>query len=233
MTAVRHRLILAASVAAGLLVNVRPAGACTCVPPPPANEALAMSAAVFEGRVISITPSASSAIFGPLLRVEIEVLRVWKGKVGRTAIVQTSNSGAACGFFFAAGVSYLVYALDQEQGLQTTLCSRTQPSDQAAADLAALGPGQPPATDVDAGAPPPAPPPDAGAPDTAADPSLPGQPPPQSVDAARGSATVSSEGTGCAAAGSGPAGRSGGYHLMVVLAGWLAIRRRTWRTGRR
>jgi hypothetical protein len=76
-------------------------------------------------------------------RVRFEIEDVWKGTVEESAIVLTPRASAACGYSFAEGEAYLVYANGQGQRLRTGLCSGTKPLSEARADLAILGEEQP------------------------------------------------------------------------------------------
>ena len=82
-------------------------------------------------------------------RVTVEVLRVWKGALGARAEVYTPRECCICGFEFADGGEYLIYAYASgrrpDGRLRTFLCTRTRAIARAAADLEALGPGTPPA----------------------------------------------------------------------------------------
>jgi hypothetical protein len=56
-----------------------------------------------------------------------------------TVEVRTGQGWGDCGFHFEAGREYFVYASnDTDDGLQTNICTRTRPIDQAAEDLAYL-----------------------------------------------------------------------------------------------
>ena len=99
--------------------------ACSCAPPPPPKAALAASTAVFAGKVVKVEP------IGDFQRaVTLEVASSWKGVEGKTVTVHTPKDGAACGYGFEKGKSYLVYANAVKQGdakvLITNLCMRTK-----------------------------------------------------------------------------------------------------------
>jgi hypothetical protein len=140
------RLVVAASVVAVLgLAAHREAAACSCMAPPPPQEAMADSAAVFEGTVTEVRGPKDEAEYGNL-EVTLRIGRRFKGAEGDTVTVTTSNSSAACGYGFEQGSTYLVYANDGQDGqLSVSLCSRTARIEDAADDLAALGPGSGPA----------------------------------------------------------------------------------------
>jgi hypothetical protein len=124
--------------------------ACSCLPPGPPLAALAEADAVFRGKVVEMERMSEG---NRLLRVKIQVTSVWKGAVTTETLVQTTDNSAACGFPFQIGGDYLIYAdtstADTPNGppiapYTAHLCSRTRSIGQAADDLAALGPGQPP-----------------------------------------------------------------------------------------
>lgn len=113
------------------------------VPPPP-QEALASSAAVFEGTVTDVRAPEGEAEHGNLV-VTLRVGRRFKAAEADTVTVTTSSSSAACGYGFEQGRTYLVYAQDGGDGqLSASLCSRTARIEDAADDLSALGGGQGP-----------------------------------------------------------------------------------------
>ena len=116
--------------------------ACSCAPPPSAKDALQSSSAVFAGKVTAI------AAAGKFHRaVTFEIASTWKGTKGKTVTVVTHKDGATCGYGFAKGKSYLVYASQvKEQGkmvLKTNICTRTRLLADAKQDLAELGKSQP------------------------------------------------------------------------------------------
>lgn len=99
------------------------------------------AAAVFSGEVVAIRPHATwrnSVLF--------RVKDAWKGIGSREVIVWTYNNQGACGYPFAEGESYLVFASPHPRDrkrLEVGLCGRTQRIDQAKEDLSALGPHRP------------------------------------------------------------------------------------------
>jgi hypothetical protein len=127
--------------------------ACSCAVPKPPLEAAADAAAVFRGEVTRVERLPRST-GGDYQRVTLRVNRVWKGNVAAEAVVYTGSNDGDCGIAFQQGTEYVIYAWAlasdnlwnaPENSLGTGLCDRTAPVSQAADDLAALGPGQPPA----------------------------------------------------------------------------------------
>jgi hypothetical protein len=139
----------------------------------------------------------AATIYGPIVEVEFEVTRVWKGEISRAQVVVTSIGGSVCGFGFETGRAYLVYVSRNDYGLWVSLCSHTRQTDEDPGKVG-LGPGSLP-LDVSAPAPAPLPP---GA-------------------AAR---EGSPEASGCQAGGRGvPSAAVTGVPLFLLLA-WLGRR---------
>ena len=112
------------------------------------EEALERATRVFSGEVIEIVdPGKNKWICSSNEPIEVivKVDRVWKGNVGRQATVTTALSTASCGYPFAIGESYLIYASDLGE-TDTNLCGRTAKLSNAEADLLVLGEGDIPAT---------------------------------------------------------------------------------------
>jgi MYXO-CTERM domain-containing protein len=139
------RLIVAASIVALLgLAAHRSSAACSCMMPPPPQEAMAGSAAVFEGTVTEVHGPKDDL---PGSReVDLQIGRRFKGAEADTVTVTTAGSSAACGYSFEVGRTYLVYANDGDDGqLSVSLCSRTARIEDAGDDLSALGASPAPA----------------------------------------------------------------------------------------
>ena len=106
-------IVLLILLVAGVLVApAPPAWACSCAQ----IDALTFADVAFTGRVVSIGTDAGGR------RVEFAVESVQKGTVGSTVTLSTSVSSASCGFDFAVGHRYRVFA----RSGQTTLCSGNQ-----------------------------------------------------------------------------------------------------------
>lgn len=152
--------------------------ACSCMRSTP-SEALERSTAVFEGRVLEVTPfeergevtleggclgedceeSLSETTHGTThsgFAVRFSVTRRWKGVSTEEVVVRTARDSAGCGYAFEVGEDYVVYASAEEAGaLSTGLCDRTARVADASEDLEALGTGEVP-VDVDDESTPPA-----------------------------------------------------------------------------
>jgi hypothetical protein len=101
-------------------------------------EGLSSSHAVFTGEVTAIEPNQATRFGG--LEVTFRVQQLWKGEPQAEIKVRTAGSSAACGYTFAKGSSYLVYAVrDDADPLRVSLCSRTAPIENAKDDLRFLG----------------------------------------------------------------------------------------------
>lgn len=100
---------------------------------------------VFEGRVIAMEPavddSTCTGFCDQAVTVRLAVVQRWKGELGEEAIAHTRRSGAACGFPFETGQSYLVYAAVRGEGLLVHLCSGTRPRENAEEHLRFLQAG--------------------------------------------------------------------------------------------
>jgi hypothetical protein len=135
-------LLCIAALPALLLLVPRKAFACSCVTPGTAQEELDRSDAVFTGTVTKI--SKGSLTDYENVNVSLTVDRVWKGSVAKTITIQTSADEPTCGFSFEKDLSYLVYATNIANHMQTSICSRTTMLSAAQSDISALGPSSVP-----------------------------------------------------------------------------------------
>ena len=93
---------------------------CTCGPEATLKEAAASSDLVFAGRVTNVAaidpPVVPAASVIPYIGyvVTFEVRTMWKGARSDTVDVWTPHPGSACGYAFAPGQDYLVYARRQD-----------------------------------------------------------------------------------------------------------------------
>ena len=112
------------------LLSVTDAAACSCVPSDPGltvkqqvAAAKMGSEAVFSARIVAVKrddPARQQVTY------EVEVLRVWRGRVAKFAAVSTGSNSAMCGYGFVVGETYLIYAGgDESRGFSTTHCTRT------------------------------------------------------------------------------------------------------------
>ena len=144
--------LLIPMIGALLLVHPDLTYACKCATPGPPSEELANSELVISGRVVSIRsidggdgaaadPDPEVPDFG-VYSIELEVETVWKGTAQETMYLTTNRDSTSCGFTFAEGASYIIYAQDD---LNVNRCSRTRLLAEAAPDLEELGEGSEPA----------------------------------------------------------------------------------------
>ena len=134
----RMRLLSLLVLGVATFLPVGEARACSCMMQT-LEEGAAQSQAIFEGTVIKIAPKLVNQF--PSLEVSLSVKRAWKGIDREEVLAITASNSAACGYPFAEGSTYLVYAYrDKDDTLRVSLCSLTKPIDQAGADLAHLGP---------------------------------------------------------------------------------------------
>ncbi len=130
-------LWLVAAIVALNLLAITPTAvyACSCAfSESPAKE-LRRSTAVFAGKVTDMQWDLMT------VRVTFDVSEVWKGSVQKVQTVHTSRDEASCGFDFAVGKEYLVYANGSAANLEVFLCSRTGLLATAVPDLVVLGTG--------------------------------------------------------------------------------------------
>jgi hypothetical protein len=144
---------LALLLADVLTAPARPVWACSCIGAPAPNDALNDAHAVFSGSVTGIvnrngfnllelmrrlSGQLSPATGGDSRRVTLLVADSWKGVTQSPVTVATGSGSADCGYNFAVGRQYLVYAYDNGGVLGTNICLRTAEITLASADLAYL-----------------------------------------------------------------------------------------------
>ena len=137
------RYMLSLGLTALVLISAQSAVACDCAPPPPPKEALKKAQAVFLGKVIKVEKVEKSRGFR-VVKATFEASTNYKGVKTKQVEVWTSASGASCGYGFVKGSSHLVYCYhegEDKKTLWTDICTRTRPKKDAAADIAAIGPG--------------------------------------------------------------------------------------------
>lgn len=134
------RLFLSALLAAWFaLFTTARADACDC-PTQSQPDALAAAVAVFEGRVLEVSPAVVEE-GAPAVKVALSVVRSWKGAEHERITLRTPGDADACGVSFARGESYVVYATEHAESLWVDRCGRTRRVADASADLQALGLG--------------------------------------------------------------------------------------------
>lgn len=125
---VRFGAAVALVLSLALLIEAKPVWSCSCAPADPAAH-YREADAVFIGSMESAAPLRS----GPMrssadpIAYTIAVESVQKGRVSETVVVQSAASGASCGFTFAKGPRYQIYATFEDGVYHTHLCSATAP----------------------------------------------------------------------------------------------------------
>jgi len=154
-------VILLLSSAPFLQPNI--AHACSCVADTSQEEDFENAEAVFIGRVLSIEEHRGFA--QQLLRtlpfierrpsyrtITFHVTERWKGIDANLVTAATGFGGGDCGYYFAEGETYLVYAHDGDfygEKLATGICSRTEVLRHADEEITALGPSDSTFTDAE------------------------------------------------------------------------------------
>lgn len=99
--------------------------ACSCFVPEgipvekQVRDAYTKSSSVFVGQVIELIKKPDNNL------VKFRVEKSWNNKFQKEIIVTTPSNSAMCGYEFAVGKKYLVYANGENDKLSTYLCTRT------------------------------------------------------------------------------------------------------------
>jgi hypothetical protein len=104
---------------------------CSCLEPPPPEEAYEDADVVLSGKVINMDLDDSGYYF----EVSIQTIDVWKGDVLDEVIILTETSSDACGYNFQINNEYLIYAYSYNSGIYTNICTRTNLLEYASEDL--------------------------------------------------------------------------------------------------
>ncbi|MCG8603449.1 hypothetical protein MJD09_00405 [bacterium] len=108
--------------------------ACSCIAPGPPAEEFKQADAVLTGVVTSFTDAGEHE-----RKATLSLIKVWKGDFKRLDEIRTGPHSAACGYDFQVGVSYVIYANEDDTGkFHTHFCTRTARVQDAAEDLAYL-----------------------------------------------------------------------------------------------
>ena len=135
MKPLRSILLLVLFVGSSLVAR-----ACTCAPRGPACQSFWTTDSVFVGTVLTIEPITvpmhigSSTLIQQLV-VRFHVIKAYSGNPGSDVTVQTGLGGGDCGYHFDPGHAYLVYGHKSNGTLYTSICSGTQPIEQAGVAL--------------------------------------------------------------------------------------------------
>ena len=133
------RPILATLVFCAIGLWPKAADACSCDMSALPCDAAWRADAVFVGNVVSIETLAVPAGVMRGRRVELAVVEAFRGLQLSEATIYTGSGSTDCGYPFAMGESFVVYANRTPEGhLTTSICTRTRPVGSAAEDLAYL-----------------------------------------------------------------------------------------------
>jgi hypothetical protein len=159
---IRRALMAFGLAALSVAVVAGPAYACSCVPPPSDKQAIKAAYAVFSGTVVeSNDPEAGQKVISSAAPIEyiFEVDAVAKGDVDERQSVHSARDSASCGFGFASGKRYLVFAYPgnglsdapdsdpQGDAIHTGLCSNTRelgPDEELPFETTSVAQGEPP-----------------------------------------------------------------------------------------
>ena len=132
LSAMTTRFLFAAAMLGCFWTSEARLSACTCAGTSSPCVAFGNAQAIFVGHVVEITPAQLPPHEGGPIpfyprRVSFKVTESLRGGVDDTVEVYTGSGGGDCGFGFAKGKSYLVYAGRAANGqLTTNICARTR-----------------------------------------------------------------------------------------------------------
>lgn len=134
---------------AGLVFVANPGAvsACSCVPFTK-QQLVDNASAIFTGTVTTVSRAfpfglGCSVSSADPVSVTFAVETVYRGEAARSVTLQTAASGASCGYEFAAGKRYTVFATTQGGRLETNLCRGNLEGPIAPGEYG-LGAGRPP-----------------------------------------------------------------------------------------
>ncbi len=104
---------------------------CSCLEPPPPEEAYEEADTVFSGQVTNIVEDGS----GYYYEVSIQTIDVWKGEILDEIIVLTETNSSECGYNFQINNEYLIYGYNYGDAIYTNICTRTNLLEYASEDL--------------------------------------------------------------------------------------------------
>ena len=120
-------LAVVALALSGVAATASPCWACSCAADTPKGYAKRADV-IFTGRVLEVAggDSDDGTHGDDNLKARFRVKKVYKGKATRITTVRTNESSAACGYGFAEGKRYTVFAQKAKKRLSTDLCSGTK-----------------------------------------------------------------------------------------------------------
>jgi hypothetical protein len=117
--------------------------ACSCAQPAPGmslkdqvRNSREGSTAVFMAEVISVSEAAMGEFTDR--QVKVKITQTYKGNITGEIVIFTGHDSAMCGYEFAAGKSYLIYANGENGKLSVNNCSRTAQAPSAKKDIKIL-----------------------------------------------------------------------------------------------
>ena len=103
---------------------------CSCIEPPPPEEAYEISNVVFSGQVTNIIEDWNNGF----MEISIDIYNVWKGSIDNQIIILTGLDD--CGYYFQINEEYLIYGYySQLNYIWTDICTRTNLLEDAEEDL--------------------------------------------------------------------------------------------------
>ncbi len=138
------------------LIGTEQAYACSCLMPEGpisklVGEAKQSSHSIFSGKVVKITENPDAQKFqDQYISVELRVIDIWKGTLGKTVTIRTGSHDGNCRFPFKVNQTYLIYAENSTmysptEMLSTGICSRTTLYAKGKQDIRYLGKSKKPA----------------------------------------------------------------------------------------
>jgi hypothetical protein len=128
-----------------LLLASSVVSACSCAGGAPPCESFGSASAVFVGTPVSVRENKRTKSTNPNdidwtpIIYKFSVEQSYLGVPGTEIEVFTGRGGGDCGYQFKIGQRYLVYAYEDQNKLNTGICTRTKPFSSATEDLAFLG----------------------------------------------------------------------------------------------
>ena len=104
---------------------------CSCMEPPPPEDAYEEADVVFSGEVTNMVISEE----GYYYEVTFQIIDIWKGEYLEEITVLTELFSDTCGYPFQINNEYLVYAYTYSWGIYTNICTRTNLLEYASEDL--------------------------------------------------------------------------------------------------
>jgi len=104
---------------------------CSCMEPPPPEDAYEEADVVFSGEVTNMVINEE----GYYYEVTFQIIDIWKGEYLEEITVLTELFSDTCGYPFQINNEYLVYAYTYSWGIYTNICTRTNLLEYADEDI--------------------------------------------------------------------------------------------------